>query len=104
MKPARLLPAARRDLDGIWSYSVERWGRDQAIRYLLALADAWQAIADGTWQGRPMDAARQGYRALATGSHLICYRQAKDGAIEVVRILHERMDVPNRLGRAPRSR
>ncbi|BBK44071.1 hypothetical protein STVA_40910 [Allostella vacuolata] len=61
---------------------------------LLALADAWQAIDDGTRQGRLMDAARQGYRALASGSHLICYRQAKHGTIEV----------PRRLGLDPRNR
>jgi toxin ParE1/3/4 len=31
----RLTPAAKSDLLGIWNYTVETWGENQAEKYLL---------------------------------------------------------------------
>ena len=41
--------------------------------------------------GRACDDIRTGYRRYAEGSHTIFYREA-GGGIEIVRILHGRMD------------
>jgi plasmid stabilization system protein ParE len=35
---------------------------------------------------------------LRNGRHLAFYRTPDDGLVEVVRVLHERMDLPIRLG------
>ena len=43
-----------------------------------------------------MEHIRKGYRASKIKSHLIFYRALND-RIEVIRILHERMDIENRL-------
>ncbi|MCB8839564.1 type II toxin-antitoxin system RelE/ParE family toxin [Aurantimonas sp. VKM B-3413] len=52
---------------------------------------ACESFSAGRARGRRVP-ERQGYLKLGVGSHIIFYRQ--DGAwIDVIRILHERMDV-----------
>lgn len=92
-----LSPAAQADLGQIWDYTAARWGADQADRYILAIRDAFQALADGRRQGRAIDAVRPGYRKMAIGSHFLFFRISGAGLIDVVRILHQRMDVPAHL-------
>jgi len=40
---------------------------------------------------------RAGYRKLAAGSHVLFYRVMSEGDIDVVRVLHRRMDVDRHL-------
>jgi toxin ParE1/3/4 len=47
--------------------------------------------------GRPGDEIRAGYRKLAAGSHTLFYRITVEGVIDVVRVLHQRMDVDRHL-------
>jgi toxin ParE1/3/4 len=35
-----LSPAAGADLEQIWDYTAERWGQEQAERYVRAIRDA----------------------------------------------------------------
>ncbi len=44
-----------------------------------------------------MEHIRKGYRASKVKSHLIFYRISNEKLVEVIRILHEQMDVENRL-------
>lgn len=90
-------PAARNDLDEIWDYSVRHWGAAQTEQYILSIRDACAALAAGRKQGRAIDDIRPGYRKLAVGSHFVFYRLTDRGDINVIRILHQRMDVPGRL-------
>lgn len=92
-----LSPAARADLNEIWDYSARHWGADQADSYIRAIRDACAALADGSRQGRAIDDIRAGYRKLAVQSHFLFYRLTDTGLIDVVRILHQRMDVAARL-------
>ena len=86
-----LKPRAQADLDEIWDYTVERWGIEQAETYTRQLAKHIQAIADNPALGHECDEVQAGYRQYPSGSHVLFYRLT-DGGIEVVRILHERMD------------
>ena len=92
----KLTPAAKADLNDIWRYSIDTWGRDQAIKYRGMIKQAVKSIADSPLQGRARDDVRPGYRAFKTGKHLIFYR-AVSNWIEVVRVLHEQMDTGNHL-------
>lgn len=92
-----LSPAAQADLSEIWDYTAENWGTEQANRYILAVRDACASLADGRRRGRAIDDIRPGYRKLAVLSHFLFYRVADTGLIDVVRILHQRMDVAARL-------
>lgn len=92
----RLTPAARRDLSSIWDSTEERWGAQQAASYLEDLRRAIERIAADPMRGRPCDEIREGYRRYASGSHLIFYQPRSQG-VDVIRILHQRMDVDRHL-------
>jgi toxin ParE1/3/4 len=85
------------DLAKIWSYTVENWSVEQADRYYRLLMDGIRHVALHFASGRSMGHIKRGYRCFPVESHLIFYRKEKDGAIEVVRILHQSMDVRKRL-------
>lgn len=92
-----LSPAAQADLGEIWDYSARNWGAEQADRYIRAIRSACEALAAGPTRGRPIDEIRPGYRKLAGQLHFLFYRVTDSGLIDVVRILHQRMDVAARL-------
>lgn len=86
-----LTPAAQQDLAEIWEYSEAHWGRDQAVHYLQEVRDALQRVSEHPERARPCDDVRAGYRKFPVGSHHI-YFVERSTRIEVIRILHQRMD------------
>ena len=91
-----LRPRARRDLVGIWDYTVQPWGRVQAKTYLRALNRAFKTLAKNPELGRRYDDVYEGLRVYPSGKHLIFYFATEKG-IDIVRVLHERMDIPAHL-------
>ena len=91
-----LRPKAVADLEGIWDYTVETWSEEQAERYLRLIDESFHKVADNPGLGRPCDVIRKDYRKLGVGRHMIFYRET-DSGIDVVRVLHERMDVDRHL-------
>jgi toxin ParE1/3/4 len=96
MPAFRLTAKARADLIDIGRYTQQTWGRDQRNCYLSRLDEAFHGLAREPDRGRPCDEIRQGYRKYYQGRHVIFYRQAGED-IEIIRILHERMDIEARL-------
>ena len=94
--PARMQPKAAADLRGIWNYTVERWGTKQAEVYSNDLERAFKMLVDNPDLGRSYGHVRVGYRVYPCGKHLIVFRSMRYG-VEIVRVLHERMDVPRHL-------
>ena len=86
-----LRPRAQSDLDEIWDYTAAKWGLDQAETYTRQLWNDITTVAGRPTLGRECPEVRRGYRKYPSGSHVLFYRSAADG-IEVVRILHKRMD------------
>ena len=84
------------DLEEIWHYTVEKWSLDQADHYYNLIFDEIHFICKNTIAGKSMEHIRKGYRASKVKSHFIFYR-IQNNTVEVIRILHERMDVENRL-------
>lgn len=95
MKALVLSPAAEADLDDIWDYSAVHWGPDQADRYIDEIRDACRALALRAKWGRAVE-VRPGHLKLATGSHMIYFRESDD-MIDVVRVLHVRQDTERHL-------
>lgn len=92
-----LSPAARTDLEQIWDYTYDRWGARQAEEHVRELQHAIDRAATNPRIGGPCDEIRPGYRKLAAGSHMLFYRVTPDDVIDIVRILHRRMDVDRHL-------
>ncbi|MBI5373019.1 MAG: type II toxin-antitoxin system RelE/ParE family toxin [Sphingobacteriales bacterium] len=86
------------DLEEIWVYMAAHWSVEQADRYYHLLIEEILYICKNNQAGKSMEHIRPGYRAAKVKSHLIFYRKSADGIIEVIRILHERMDMEDRLG------
>ena len=84
------------DLEEIWLFTVDKWSVVQADRYYLLIIDEIDFICKNITCGKPLDNIRKGYRATKVKSHLIFYRVIND-TVEIIRILHERMDIENRL-------
>ncbi|MBS0294829.1 MAG: type II toxin-antitoxin system RelE/ParE family toxin [Proteobacteria bacterium] len=97
MKRIAFSPRARRDLDGVWRYTIEHWGVDQAERYVRSLQVALDAVASGAVAPRSCDEIRAGYFKAAAGSHIAFYRLDVPDRLDVIRILHRRMDFPRHL-------
>lgn len=92
----RLSPSAQADIDQIWDCTCDRWDLDQADRYVWRLREVITDLSANPLLGRACDDIREGYFRMSAGSHVIFYRPS--GAdIEVVRILHGRMDLRRHL-------
>lgn len=91
MAEYRLGPRAQRDLDGVFDYSVARWGLRQAMRYTDLIAAACADLAEAPQQAQGCATIRPGYRRRSVEQHVIYFRPTHYG-IAVVRILHQRMD------------
>ncbi|OWJ68645.1 type II toxin-antitoxin system RelE/ParE family toxin [Inquilinus limosus] len=88
--------AAAADLQAIGRFAAETWGLDQKTRYLAQIRERFRQIRATPGLGRPRDDIHSGFRSLAAGRHVIFYREAVD-LVEIVRILHDRMDLHGRL-------
>lgn len=84
------------DLEEIWLYTVEKWSVDQADRYYNLIFDEIHYVCKNRNASNPMEHVRKGYRASKVKSHLIFYR-IRNNTVEVIRILHEQMDIEKRL-------
>ncbi len=91
MPRVNLRPKALQDLEDIWHYTLDTWGEEQADQYILDLNDGFESLAIHPEKGRACDDIRAGYRKYDIGRHIVFYRQTAKG-IEIVRILHPRMD------------
>ena len=96
MKSIRLTPAAQQDLSSIWDFSQQRWDEKQDEIYISEMRAAIERIAADPHRGRACDEIREGYRRYGIGSHLIFYIEKND-SVDVIRILHQRMDLTRHL-------
>ena len=88
---------ALKDIDNIWLYTAKNWSLEQADRYYNLILDEIEYISENFEFGRDIGHIRKGYRCSKVKSHLVFYKKSQNGKIEIIRILHERMDVENRL-------
>jgi toxin ParE1/3/4 len=85
------------DLEQIWLYTFKNWSIEQADRYYNLLINEMEYVSQNQESGKSMNHIENGYRASKVKSHLIFYKTSSESEIEIIRILHERMDIENRL-------
>ena len=88
---------AVRDLEEIWFYTFEKWSVEQADRYYYLILDEIEFIASKPLLGKSIDHIKQGYRSSIVKSHVVFYKVQDDGTVLIVRILHQSMDIENRM-------
>jgi len=105
----RLGAAAELDFANILKWTTENFGERQSRAYRNAIVQTIGELADGANVAgsktrdeimpglRTLHVARQGRR----GSHFLIYRVTPKSTIEIVRILHDRMDLQRHIPLSP---
>jgi toxin ParE1/3/4 len=97
MAPYILHEKALEDINNVWIYTAENWSTEQADRYYDLILDEIEYVAENFDRARDFEQIRKGYRYSKVKSHIIFFKKIKKNTLEVVRILHERMDIEHRL-------
>lgn len=84
------------DLEEIWFFTFQTWSMEQANRYHELIYKEIKYLASLPGSGKDLNHIRNGYRSSKVKSHIIFYKYSSS-EIEIIRILHENMDIPNRL-------
>ena len=87
---------ASNDLKDIGRYSEKNWGKKQRNQYLRDLAKRFSWLAEHPKLGKHRTDVNQNYYSFPEGQHIIFY-QIKPEYIEIIGILHNRMDVASNL-------
>lgn len=93
----RISEQAIDDLNDIWIFTFHKWSKMQADRYYDSIIGEIEFIVDNYMFGKSAEQTRKNYRVTKIKSHLIFYRKAENEIVEIVRILHQRMDIKTRL-------
>ncbi|MFT5581217.1 MAG: toxin ParE1/3/4 [Psychromonas sp.] len=97
MAKFKLTNIAVKDLSDIWSYTVETWSESQADKYYKLIINACSVIAKKPQIGKVYPEIYPDLKGKLSSKHVIFYRVMEDKTIEITRILHERMDLKNKL-------
>lgn len=92
MATFQLTNQAKNDLKAIAAYTQGKWGKAQRRIYIRQLDDAFHLMAETPDVGIACDYIRLGYRKFPVTSHVVFYRLLSEAHIEIIRILHKRMD------------
>ena len=92
-----LRQAAIDDLNNIWDYTYEQWSEAKADKYYSILKLSCIEIGKNPEIGKGYYEINKNLLGLKVGRHIIFYQFINEYEIEVIRILHERMDLKIRL-------
>lgn len=82
------------DLENIWLYTFEEWSIEQSDYYFDLIMDEIEYISKNPKSGKSYNEIRKEYFRSRVKSHFIFYRiNFKEECIEIIRILHQQMDV-----------
>jgi toxin ParE1/3/4 len=85
------------DLNSIWNYTFKKWSEKQADKYYATIKMACNGIGDNPDIGKEYYGINKNLLGLKFEKHIIFYQEMLNDRIEIIRILHERMDLKNRI-------
>ncbi len=88
---------ANQDIEKIWLYTFENWSLEQADRYYNLILDEIEFISENFESGKSADYIKNGYRSSIVKSHIIFYKKSRRNIVEIIRVLHQKMDIENRM-------
>ncbi|MDP2088359.1 MAG: type II toxin-antitoxin system RelE/ParE family toxin [Flavobacteriaceae bacterium] len=97
MAKYHLTNKAVEDLAEIWYYTYEEWSENQADKYYFLLLGSCQEIAENPNRGKKYDKVTEKLLGYKSNQHIIFYIILSNDEIEVIRILHTRMDLKSKL-------
>jgi toxin ParE1/3/4 len=84
---------ADQDLADIFNFTFNKFGFDQAEKYLLEIEDIFQNLITNPELGKTRNEIKQGLYSFPKDNHVIFYR-ILDNHIRIVRVLHGSRDIP----------
>ena len=84
------------DLATIWDYTYDEWSENQADKYYLLLLNSCQEIADNPSLGKKYDNVTEKLLGFKSNQHIIFYQIISNKEVEIIRILHVRMDLKSK--------
>ena len=96
MRELVVRPRAYADLEGTWLYTFEKWGEEQASKYLRQLHGALDLLKDDPERGKNREAIKPGHFSVHVGRHVAFYTLT-DAIVGIERVLHDQMDAPRHL-------
>lgn len=92
MPAVRIQEAASHRLDDSYRFTRDRWGSEQAERYIRGLFDAFGRIETHGVTSKPVptEFGVEGY-FFRYDRHFVYWRRLSNGDVGIVTILHERM-------------
>ncbi len=92
----KLSRKASNDIENIWIYTLKEWSIEQADRYIRLIFEEIEYLGKNPNSGKDYGYVRENYRFSKVKSHIIFYRYSTiDSKIEIIRILHQEMDIEN---------
>lgn len=85
------------DLAAIWEYTYDTWSERQADKYHEMLTSSFQEILEHPDLGKKYPEIDTNVMGVWVGKHIVFYRMVQSSDIEVLRILHQRMDLKSRM-------
>jgi len=81
------------DLEKIWVYTFKKWSKEQADRYYSLIIDEIEFLRSNYHTGKSAEYIKPGYRVSFVKSHIIFYKVGNDQKLEIIRILHQSMNI-----------
>ena len=97
MAQYKLTNKAVDDLTRIWNYTFDKWSENQADKYYLMLLENCNEVALNPDLGKSYSVVTENLLGFKAGRHIIFYRKMEENEVEITRILHEQMDLKNRI-------
>lgn len=96
MAKYHLTNKAVEDLAAIWNYTFDEWLENQADKYYLLLLDSYQEAAENPSLGKKYDIVTEKLLGCKSNEHILFYQIISENEIEIVRILHGKMDLKSK--------
>ena len=89
--------AALADLKDIARYTRKTWGREQEKIYIKGIYDCFDKIVGKETFNSDVSYLKAGCFKCKVNHHFVIFRWIEEGRPEIIRVLHEEMDIPVQL-------
>ncbi len=96
MPSYHLTNKAIQDLEDIWNYTIEEWSENQADKYYFSIINSFNTIANDPQIGKNYNQIKNNLLGYLHNQHIIFYIILPSMDIEIIRILHGRMDLDSK--------
>ena len=93
MASYRITNKAVEDLTNIYTYTFQTWSEKQADLYYVMLIECFQEIADKPIVGKKYPEIDSDILGVHINRHIVFYRCILNSHVEIIRILHDSMDL-----------